>query len=270
MTQDSLGDKMKAYERHETDRRFIQSLPIYARIDGRSFSKFTQGLERPYDTRMSSAMIETTKVLVEKTHATIGYVQSDEISLAWIPTEHGHNWFDGKIMKMASVLAGLASSAFMHSISICFDADICQKLLDKMPHFDARVINMPNEEEAARMFLWRNLDATKNAVSMATRHYYSHSDMHLKNQSQMNEMLFAKGINFDSYPYFFKRGTWARRDVETRTLTTEELARIPAPHRPAPDEKFVRGYTKVFDLPPLSRVTNLTDVLFRNCDPINK
>lgn len=87
MKSDSLGDRMKGYEATETDRRFVPLRPIYARIDGRSFSRFTQGMTRPFNHKMSHAMIETTKYLVEHTHATVGYTQSDEISLVWLNTE---------------------------------------------------------------------------------------------------------------------------------------------------------------------------------------
>jgi hypothetical protein len=73
---DALGDRMKAYEAQECSRRFLPMLPVYARIDGRNFSGFTKGMDRHYDTRMSAAMVETVKGLVEKTHAKMGYTQS--------------------------------------------------------------------------------------------------------------------------------------------------------------------------------------------------
>ena len=53
---DLFGDRMKAYEAVETDRILDASLPIYARIDGRSFSAFTRGMQRPFDERMTGAM----------------------------------------------------------------------------------------------------------------------------------------------------------------------------------------------------------------------
>jgi tRNA(His) 5'-end guanylyltransferase len=260
---------MKEYEARETSRRFLPGLPIYARIDGRGFSRFTWGMERPYDARMSRAMVHSTKVLVEQTHATIGYVQSDEISLVWIPAENGHGWFDGKTMKMASVLAGLATASFMVGIAAEFDADTGSALWTKMPHFDARVLSLPNETEAANMLLWRNLDATKNAISMAASHYYSHKELQGKSGSEKQEMLFQKGKNFDSYPAFFKRGTWVRRVATMRTLTAEELARIPEKHRPAEDDLLVRTEVQGFDLPPLNRVSNRTNVLFRGEEPLS-
>jgi tRNA(His) 5'-end guanylyltransferase len=267
MTTDALGDRMKAYEAQETSRRFLPGLPIYARIDGRGFSKFTNGMKRPYDERMSAAMVETTKVLVEHTHATIGYVQSDEISLVWIPTENGHGWFDGKTMKMASVLAGLTTAAFSQSILLEFSNLHGLPLLKKLPHFDARVISMPSEAEAANMLLWRNLDATKNAISMAASHYYSHKELHGRSGSEKQEMLFQKGQNFNDYPYFFKRGTWVRRVATERTLTAEELARIPENHRPPADQLLLRTGVVAFDLPPLNRIENRVETLFRSESP---
>lgn len=52
----SLGDRMKKYEKIETGDRFIPCLPVYVRIDGRSFSKFTKSMNKPYDERMSRVM----------------------------------------------------------------------------------------------------------------------------------------------------------------------------------------------------------------------
>jgi tRNA(His) 5'-end guanylyltransferase len=208
----------------------------------------------------------TTCALVEHTHATIGYVQSDEISLVWIPTENGHGWFDGKTMKMTSVLAGLATSAFIQGMFHRFDD--ADKRLQQLPHFDARVISMPSETEAANMLLWRNLDATKNAISMAASHYYSHRELHGKSSSDKQEMLFQKGVNFNNYPEFFRRGTWVKRFVEERALTSEEWIRIPEKHRPDPDASLVRSTVRGFDLPPLSKITNRVEVLFRGVDPV--
>ena len=105
---------------------------------------------------------------------------------------------------------------------------------------------------------------------MATSHYYSHKDMHLKNQAQMNEMLFAKGVNFNDYPSFFKRGTWVRRVVDERVLTAEEWIRIPEKHRPEPDEPLIRTVVREFDLPPLNKIANIVDVLFLGKSVINK
>ena len=109
---DELGNRMKEYEASGTSHKLDVSLPICARIDGRSFSKFTSGCERPFDSRVSGAMRATCAYLVEQTHALIGYVQSDEISLVFQANEGGSVLFDGKSHKLNSVLASMAAVKF--------------------------------------------------------------------------------------------------------------------------------------------------------------
>ena len=57
---------MKMYEGMEAKRMLMPKLPILARIDGKKFSNFTKGLERPYDKRLSDLMVEVTKLLVKE------------------------------------------------------------------------------------------------------------------------------------------------------------------------------------------------------------
>ena len=265
---DDLGDRMKFYEGFETDRKFLPMLPVYARIDGRSFSNLTRNMFRPYDERMTNAMIETTKRLVDQTHARIGYVQSDEISLVWLAEEYSSSiFFDGKIQKMCSTLASMAAAEFMWAVLTSPDEDF-RKYAAKCPHFDARVCQLPNKMEAANMMLWRNLDATKNAVSQAARSFYSHKELENKSGPEMQEMMFQKGQNFNDYPNFFKRGTWARRVLIEREFTPEELVNIPENYRPAPGTLVKRSVMKAFDLPKFNSVLNRVAVIFDGADPI--
>ena len=44
---DTLGARMKRYEAVQ-DTQLIPGLPLYARVDGRHFSKFTKGFGYPY------------------------------------------------------------------------------------------------------------------------------------------------------------------------------------------------------------------------------
>lgn len=266
MRKDDFGDRMKAYEAAETERFFMPLLPIYARIDGRCFSGFTQGLERPFDLRISRAMVETTRFLVEETHARIGYTQSDEISLLWQQDRlDSEVFFNGKITKLVSVLASLATAKFNH---ICLtDEALRERTRKLLPVFDCRVFQLPNRAEAANAFLWREKDATKNAVSMAARSFYSARQLHGKSGAEMQEMIFQKGQNFNDYPAFFKRGTFVRRITEGRPFTPEELARIPEPHRPAPETLVTRSRVVELDMPVFSKVRNREAVLFDGAAP---
>lgn len=263
---DDFGDRMKEYEFVESGRKFIPLLPVYARIDGRSFSKFTNGLKRPYDERITRAMVETTKFLVEKTQALMGYTQSDEISLIWQQQRFDSElMFDGKIQKMVSILAGMASAKFNH---LCLeDEKLAERAKNQIPAFDCRVFQLPNRAEGANAFLWREKDATKNAISMAARTFYSHNQLHGKSSSEMQEMMFMKGQNFNDYPAFFKRGTFVRRITEERTFTPEELAEIPEKYRPAPDALVVRSSIIELEMPVFTKVTNREAVIFDGASP---
>lgn len=264
MIKDELGDRMKGHEKVETSRKFISSLPIYARIDGRGFSKFTKGMERPYDQRMTDAMVEVTRYLVEKTHATIGYVQSDEISLLWRPQddEDSEGFFSGKIQKMTSVLASMAAA------KMAVEIRDWEPFCDRLPHFDARVVNLPTPLEAANMMLWRANDAKKNATSMACRAHFSASEMKHKNQEQMIGMMREKGVDFFEYPDQFRNGTYLRRVSELRVLTVEERERIPEKHRPTEDVQFIRSSVKEIEVPPFYTVGNRVEFLFNEADPV--
>lgn len=264
ISKDELGDRMKSYESIETDRRFDPTLPVYARIDGRGFSRFTRGMERPFDQRMTDAMIDTTRYLVEKTHATVGYVQSDEISLVW-PDSVANNglFFAGKIQKSCSVLASMAAARFAVAYAQRFG-----EMSELCPHFDCRIVQMPGRTEAANMMLWRELDARKNAVSMAARHHFSHRELQGKSSADMIQMMDAKGVHMGDYPVAFRRGTWLRRISESRMLTSEELARIPVQHQALANTMLVRSSVKVVDMPTFVTVTNREDVVFGEADPI--
>jgi tRNA(His) guanylyltransferase len=264
MSKDDLGDRMKAWEVYETSRVLSHLTPVYARIDGRGFSKFTRHMARPFDTRMLASMIGTAQYLVEQTHAAIGYVQSDEISLVWAgDPERNKLFFAGKIQKQCSVLASMAAARFAVEYHLNFG-----EMSRACPHFDCRVISLPTQEEAANMLLWRELDARKNSVSMLARHHFSHRDLQNKDQRDMLAMLADRGVRMEDQMQNFQRGTWLRRVTEERKLTSAELERIPERHRPDPDAVVTRSQVRAEVFPPFSTVTNRVEVIFDGADPI--
>lgn len=258
---DAMGDRMKGYEAR-TEARLEPHLPIYARIDGRAFSRFTRGLERPFDPTLSAAMVGVTRGLVEHTHANIGYTQSDEISLMFLAERaETEPLFGGRVQKMTSVLASLAASLFMAEL---FARDL-PTLMDRLPHFDCRVFTLPSRTEGANVILWRYLDAVKNSISMVAQANFSPKQLHGKHGGEMLEMLVAKGVNYHALPEFFRCGTFVRRVTAERTLTTEELARIPEKHRPT--GPVLRSEIRTFTVPDLLAVTNREALIFDGADP---
>ena len=60
----------------------------------------------------------------------------------------------------------------------------------------------------------------------------------------MRQQLAEIGHPIESFPDKFVHGTWVRRHLIERVLTSEELERIPEKHRPAADELVKRHMTK--------------------------
>lgn len=257
---DALGDRMKIYEAAEAGRRLMPLLPVMARIDGRAFHSFTRGMDRPFDQRLSDAMVETTRQLVRETNACMGYTQSDEITLAWHADNHKSQiWFDGRVAKMTSQLAAHATLTFYRLM-----LETMPGFAHRLPTFDARVWQVPNRTEGANVFLWREWDATKNSVSMAAAAYYGHKELHGKNSADKHELLFQKGVNWNDYPAFFKRGTYVQRVTVCKPFSADELERLPPKHAARTNPAIVveRTEYRVLDIPPLGTVTNRDAVVF--------
>jgi tRNA(His) 5'-end guanylyltransferase len=231
---DQFGDRLKLIEQVEAGRRADPYKPLMMRIDGNCFSRFTKDLERPFDERFVNLMIETTKFLVDKWEFNLGYCQSDEITLYWNINKHEYSnrefLFSGKYQKLASVIPSSASSFFASNIP-----NYLPEKVGNYPCFDCRVWNVDDMEEVYDNFLWRQLDATKNSVSMYARYFFSHKQLQNKSSKEMKEMLRQAGNPWESLPRFFTHGTFIRRQK------VEVLASPDIPEKYRPTDPIIRS-----------------------------
>ena len=243
--QDSLGDRMKAFENIESDRRAVIGQPLCARLDGRSFHTFTEGLDRPYDNRLTDLMIATTKYLVEETQAVLGYTQSDEISLMWYLPEGSCSQylFDGRFQKLASILSAYATGRFVQGL----ERGAIPEKTGQIPIFDCRVWQVPTLNEGYETFLWREKDAIKNSITMAASAHYSHKVLQGVNGATKKDMLCEIGHPYETMPARFRRGSYVQRIKTERLLTMDELMFIPEKFRPAGPVE--RTDVRIMDLP---------------------
>jgi tRNA(His) guanylyltransferase len=261
---DPLGDRCKRFESAESGRRALPGIPLLARLDGRAFHTFTRGLARPWDERFAACMTETARTLVRELEPCVAYTQSDEITLLWSVPSAGPQQlpFDGRLQKIASVAAGIASAAFARLA----DRHLPEKA-HLLPCFDARVWQVPTRADALDVFVWREADASENSVHMAARAHYPQSELHGKGLAALHDLLHAKGVNWNDAPARFKRGVYLRRERIERALTEVERMRIPESRRPAAEARVERTEIQVLDLPPIRRVPNAEAVLFDGAAP---
>ena len=219
---DSLGDRMKENYENRAKTYLVRRMPVIIRLDGKAFHTFTRGMKKPYDEIFHNTMNATMKYLCENIQGCkLGYTQSDEITLLLTDydTLDTDAWFDNNVQKICSVSASMATMAFNKTLlEICQDMD--SSLLGRedsqylntiypkagIAMFDSRCFNIP-EDEVTNCFIWRQQDATRNAIQMLGQCNFSHKELQNKSCSDIQDMLMLqKGINFNDMPIEFKRG----------------------------------------------------------------
>lgn len=194
------------------------------RVDGRSFSRFTEkNYEKPFDERFSACMVETATALMRELDGVYAYTESDEISLLLPPR---WNLFDRSVEKIVSISAGIASSTFA--------------LASGEPvHFDSRVWLGTSAFDVADYFSWRQSDAARCAINgwcywTLRKEGYSKrkatSRLERASTSDKNEILFEFGLNFNEMPLWQRRGIgllWETYMKEGRNPLTDETVQVP-------------------------------------------
>ena len=250
MIKNSLEDRMKNNYENRSKTYLTRRVPVIIRLDGKAFHSFTNGFDRPYDTVFHTAMNNTLKYLCENIQGCrVGYTQSDEITLLLTDykTETTDAWFDYSVQKMCSVAASMATAAFNRyfesAVNEEYDAfangtvdmrlafpsvEEFDKLFDNRFNkihtamFDARCFNIP-KDEVVNCFIWRQQDATRNAVQMLGQAYFSHEQLYKKSLDDIQDMLMLeKGVNFNNMKPEFKRGVCCIRENTSEQQTTTD------------------------------------------------
>ena len=242
---DDLSIRMKTYYEQISKTKLMRRTPVIIRIDGKAFHTFTKGFQKPFDEILIKSMQETTKYLCENIQGCVlGYTQSDEITLVLVDYQKIETsaWFDYEVQKMCSIAASMATIAFNRSFMKyankwidnfyeswnCSDEDqayckTLEKAIENGAMFDARVFNIP-KEEVTNCIYWRQLDASRNSIQMVGQAYFSHKELQNKSCNDIQDMLMEqKGINWNNFPTYQKRGTCVIKSDETEVITENNI-----------------------------------------------
>ena len=219
METDSLSARMKRYE-SAFSYTFSPRQPLIIRADGKSFHSLLADLKKelktPFSFKVGIAMdTAAVSMLMTIQNARFAYVQSDEISVLVLDynTFATQPWFGGNVQKIASVSASAATAGFN-------SASLLTGGLWQPAMFDARAFILP-EREVVNYFVYRQQDATRNAIQMVGQHYFSHNQLLNKSCDEIQEMLWQKNeVNFgkDFSPYW-RRG----RIIRPKNFEPEEV-----------------------------------------------
>lgn len=235
--ENALERRMKENYENRAKTYLTRRCPVIIRLDGKAFHSFARNLKKPYDQIFHYAMKQTMKYLCQNIQGCkFGYTQSDEITLLLTDydTLTTDAWFSYGVQKMCSISASMATMAFNRFFSekvmefeenyfeawnVSEDEKKYYKTLkDKVytAMFDSRCFNIP-EEEVINCFIWRQQDATRNAIQMLGQCHFSKKELHKKSQNDIQDMLMTqKGINFNDMPVAFKRGVTCYKNEERK------------------------------------------------------
>ena len=200
MRPDEFEERMRALEVFHA-LRLLPGAWIILRLDGRSFSRFTETrFEKPFDSRFHDGMVQTAQAVLEDFQGLYAYTESDEISVLF---PRAWDLFDRELEKVISLSASTASAA----LSLTFGTRI---------QFDSRAILAAEDEQVVDYFRWRQADASRCALNGWT--YWTlrkagrgvaqaTAALEGKSVADKNEMLFQAGINFNELPLWQRRGT---------------------------------------------------------------
>ncbi|KAI8843623.1 tRNAHis guanylyltransferase-domain-containing protein, partial [Chytridium lagenaria] len=204
--------------------KVLATQPFIIRLDGVSFSTFTEGLTKPFDWRLKEALVKTTEDLMKKFVPVTGYHHSDEISLVFpaaddpqrkLQVEPSH-MYNGRVQKMVSVTASYAGARFNHHMRAFDWTDlkprVRERVLGSEAYFDGRVVPLNDMKEAAECLFWRsNMDGFRNSLSAIGQSHFKPKEMHKKSLRDLLGMLEAKGIEVDVEDmYLF--GTFVKKE----------------------------------------------------------
>lgn len=216
MRHSPLDRRMKALESF-ADTRLPPGAWTVVRVDGRGFTRLTaHGFQKPFDDRFHAAMLATARALLEELSGLYAYTESDEVSVL-LP--RGRVFFSGRLEKLVSVAAGIASATFTHHVG-------------SPAHFDARVWLGPDEEAVLDYFRWRQADALRcslNGCCYWTLRRAGQSagqataSLEGRTFGEKRDLLERHGVNLEALPAWQRQGvglhpeTWQKPGVDPRS-----------------------------------------------------
>jgi tRNA(His) guanylyltransferase len=206
-----LSERILSYQ-EAYNYKLLARLPIIIVINGRSFSKLTQLLDKPYDSKFVECILSTMLRLCTEVEGTLfAYQHNDEIVLVARNDQSPDTvpWYGGNLQKICSVTSAIATIHFNDcatELSLNLTSD---------PIFTAQVFAVPTIGEAINTIVYKQQHNFHTSIQFAC--LYELIKGHDKNA--IKEMLSGLStdekidllhqecqVDFNDYPVSFRRG----------------------------------------------------------------
>ena len=207
----------------------LRGMPVIGRLDGIKFSSYTAELNDKFSHEFMEVMNETGIFLAKLIQGCqMLYIQSDEISVLLHDYKNlqSEAWRNYNLNKMISDSASEAGARFsLNSWKIW--GDKTRKIENqRFAKFDSRFTNY-SEKEVNNYFVARQRDCIKNSIQALGQTLFTHKELDRKNMSQVQDMCFEKGHNWNDLPVSYKRGRCIIKEnyIQSNTKTGNPVIR---------------------------------------------
>lgn len=212
MSQLKLKDRIALYE-EASDYKLLGRVPIIICINGRSFSKITSLMEKPYCEKFSECMYATAlRLAMEVEGAVFSYCFGDEIVVIARNDQslETNFWYDNRVQKIASVTASIATLHF-NNCATALNLNIMGDAI-----FTANAFVVPNVTEAINVIVSKQQLSFQKSLHFACLYEllnkkYDKNDIKemiqgTSSDDKINLLQQECGIDFNNYPIAFRRG----------------------------------------------------------------
>lgn len=211
MSNIKLKDRIASYQ-DASDYKLLNRLPLLICINGRSFAKNTELLDKPYCEKFSDCMLSTmVRMCMEVEGGLFAYCFNDEIVIAIRndQTPDTSPWYDNKLQKICSVTSSIASLHFHNR------AEASSLTLLSEPIFTSQVFAVPNIMEAVNTIVHKQQQNFHTSIQFACfyellkkydKHHIKDMLVGLSNDDKIDLLSQECNVDFNDYPVVFRRG----------------------------------------------------------------
>jgi tRNA(His) guanylyltransferase len=206
-----LKDRIDTYQA-ATDYKLLTRVPIIIVINGRSFAKVTQLLDKPYCPKFAECMLSTMlRLCTDIDGALFGYQHNDEVVIVARNDQNPDTspWYDNKLQKICSVTSAIATMHFNEC------ASAIQLNMTGDPIFTSQVFVVPTIGEATNTFVYKQQQNFHTSIQSAC--LYNLLNKYDKNtikdmlsglniEDKIDLLQQECKITYNDYPLSFRRG----------------------------------------------------------------
>ena len=206
-----LKNRVDSYQ-DQSDYKLLNRLPIVICLNGRSFSKVTSLLDKPYCPKFAECILNTMlRLCTDVEGALFAYQYNDEIVILIRNDQNIDTtpWYDNRLQKICSVTSSIASIHFNNC------ASAIELNLVGEPIFTSQVFTVPTMGEAINLMVYKQQQNFHLAIQAACfyeliKKYDKNTIKEMTGQLSIDEKIDLLhqecDIDFNNCPITFKRG----------------------------------------------------------------